>query len=207
MTEVIENRFKKGVVKVAFIKASFDKVKEQLKARIFNSLNKKWREKEIQLSDGLIISEIEEKSDNDFVEVLIWKPESIHFDLTGFFTNMSDGWDVLLGNYSRQFNEDVISIKLSKAKTEYPIYSFEYKKMGETQRLIRSIKEIDKWEFFEKGNVQQFENIDNYKKRRIADRINNEIIIGYLEKNQIDIEDESFWLASKAVKFWTDLRL
>lgn len=205
MVENFRNKLNADIIRISFVKQSFALVKGQLKSRIFNSLNKKWHETEVNCIDNQTLSEIENKSDNDFVEVLIWQPKSSQVEFTVFFTNMSDGWITLLDNYSRQFNEEVISVEFSNEKTDYPIYSFAHRK-GEFYRLIRSMKEIDKWEFFEKGNVMKYENINNYKKRRIVKRMNNNIILDYLMNVGISIEVEDFWLSAKATKFWTNLK-
>lgn len=205
MVNILSKKFKKEIIRISFIKSSFSKVRDQLRGRIFSSLNEKWKEEDIQPIQNSIISEIERKSDNKFVDVLIWKPKSADSDLVVFFTNMSDGWYTLLYNYARTFNEEIISVKFSHEKAKYPVYSFECKK-GEEQRLIRSMKEWDKWEFVEKGDIRDFENAKNYKRRRIADRINNEIIVDYLNKNGINIEQEEFWTSIEAVRFWTNLK-
>lgn len=205
MIDVIRKRFAKEVIQLSFIKSPFNIAKGHFRTRILKSLNEKWKEKEMLSFQDSIFSEIEKKSDNKVVEVLIWQPKSARFSFVVFFTNMSDGWDTLLSNYTRVFNEDIISIKLSCGNAKYPVYSFDYKK-GDKQRLIRSMKDINKWEFFEKGEVYDFENTANYKKRRIADRINNELIIDYLNKIGINIKDDQFWISQKAIRFWTDLR-
>lgn len=204
MIDVFKSRFKKDVIKLSFVKSSFNIARAQFRTRIFNSLNEKWKEEGMLSIRDSTISEIESKSDNKVVEVLVWKPKLGAFNFVVFFTNMSDGWDTLLRNYARVFNEEVISIQLSQEKAKYPVYSFDFKK-GESQRLVRSMKEIDKWEFFEKGEVCDFENVANYRKRKIADRINNELIIGYLKKNGINIEVNEFWISQNAVRFYTDL--
>ena len=46
----------------------------------------------------------------------------------------------------------------------------------------------DKWIFYEKGYALPFENVNFYKKRQIRERLNNEIIYYYLNKNGIDFE-------------------
>ncbi len=48
----------------------------------------------------------------------------------------------------------------------------------------------------------------NYKKRKIADRLNNGIIHEYLQNNGIDITKDDFWKSKNmAVEFYTKLSM
>ena len=47
-------------------------------------------------------------------------------------------------------------------------------------------------DFFEKGNILSFENAENYKKRIIVQRMNNDIIKKYLIVLGINVDREGF---------------
>lgn len=56
------------------------------------------------------------------------------------------------------------------------------------QRVVQSlIGDNDKWEFYQNGEPIFFENTDYYTKRRIADRMNKDIIIEYVQRFGIPI--------------------
>jgi hypothetical protein len=57
-------------------------------------------------------------------------------------------------------------------------------------------RDSDKWKFYEEGTVLPFEDVNNYKKRKIADRLNADIIDDYLKQNGIDISNSSFWVSN-----------
>ena len=66
-----------------------------------------------------------------------------------------------------------------------PGYFFHYANKEMDERDILAYKE-DKWVFYEKGTPLLLECMELYKKRRINQRINNSIIIDYLQKYGIN---------------------
>ncbi len=81
-----------------------------------------------------------------------------------------------------------------------PFFSFHYIQCG-SERIIYSMKENKKWIFFEKGKPLDIENLNYYKKRIIKQRMNNEIIIEYLEKMKINL-NKQFFLSEKSAKYF-----
>ncbi len=139
------------------------------------------------------------------VKCLLWQPQSITDDITVFLTTMPDGWPTLINNYFSNYKRETIHVVLCDTKTAFPFYRFEYK-VAEKRRIIQAMKDDSKWEFVESGLVLPFENEAHYKKRKIADRLNNDIINEYLVKNGIDITDDNFWKSKgMAVEFETKL--
>ena len=62
---------------------------------------------------------------------------------------------------------------------------FQYSNVNEGYvRTVYAIKEF-KWVFYEHGLPAYFEDLNNYKARRIKDRLNSRIIINYLEKQGV----------------------
>ena len=137
--------------------------------------------------------------------MLLWQPTSINFDLVVFLTNMSDGWETLLNIYFDEFKREIIRVCFSDEASEFPAYSFEYMESS-NQRVIQALKDSDRWDFFESGSILPFENSLNYRKRKISDRLNNDIIEDYLKKNEIDIRQNDFWVSKgDAIEFSTKL--
>jgi hypothetical protein len=81
--------------------------------------------------------------------------------------------------------------------TEYPASILDYySDYGKIARRLASIREESGWHFFESGPAQSFEDLSNYQKRRIADRLTREIVREYLSKIGLDIRNEAFWRAT-----------
>jgi hypothetical protein len=55
------------------------------------------------------------------------------------------------------------------------------------------MREDPSWEFYQRGELRSFEDPANYKKRRIADRLNREILLTYLGKLGWDLANPKFW--------------
>lgn len=121
-------------------------------------------------------------------------------DVTVFFPNFPDGWFTLVLNYPALFKKNAFQVGFTVDKTrKYPAYFFHYffSKNGQNMdRTVHAIKE-DKWVFFEGGTPLAIEDISNYTKRKITDRINNEIIIDYLQKAGYDLTNEVFFTSRK----------
>ena len=66
------------------------------------------------------------------------------------------------------------------------ILGFYFSNSNLEERLIQAYKE-DRWIFYEEGKPLSFENLDYYKRRRITDRLNNNIIREYMIQLGIDI--------------------
>jgi hypothetical protein len=57
------------------------------------------------------------------------------------------------------------------------------------------MKDDNQWVFFEKGPTQPFEDPSHYTHCRKRDRLNREILVQYLKKLGIHIDDPKFWEA------------
>ena len=114
-----------------------------------------------------------------------WKNE-FYKDKIFFISNYEDGLINLCKQIQIKLECNLIMCAMSNNLT-YPKYMFYYLNQSENERLIQVYKE-DKWIFYEKGYALPFENVNFYKKRQNRERLNNEIIYYYLNKNGIDFE-------------------
>lgn len=71
-------------------------------------------------------------------------------------------------------------------ETDNPFFKFYFSNPDLEERLIQAYKE-DRCFFYEEGKPLYFENLDYYKRRRITDRLNNDIIKEYMLRLGIDI--------------------
>lgn len=120
--------------------------------------------------------------------------------VTVFFPNFVDGWYTAVYNYTRLNNKSAFQVGFTVDETkEYPAYFFKFfflEKGQIKERTVHAIKE-DKWVFFAGGNPLTIEDTDNYLKKRIKDRINNETIISYLKKAGYDLTDDNFFKSNR----------
>ncbi len=181
---LIENDY----LRISWFKNDLRVIRHNLGSIIHKTFNNECVEEEKKI--GLIKLEDWQYEKNKILKCLLWEPCN-GFNLTIFITNMPDGWPSLIANYCSTFETEVISIVLSGDKVIFPMFRF-LKTKKQKERLIQVIKDDVKWKFNEMGMIQDFEDPLNYNKKRIKDRLNNAIIAEYLNKNYINIRDNSF---------------
>jgi len=110
--------------------------------------------------------------------------------------NCINGYFALIKNIS--IHNKLKSVFCTISNTgKYPGYALHYFENG-NERHISTIKEKN-WIFFQKGDIKLFENESYYLRKRKQDRFNFGIMVEYLLKIGIDINDDSFWLSAKNV--------
>jgi hypothetical protein len=72
---------------------------------------------------------------------------------------------------------------------------YNYLSVASNGKLVRTVAAtVDgKWQFTGWGEPLWFEDLGNYGKRRIKDRVNYHIIAGYLKKLGWEIDSDAFW--------------
>ena len=123
---------------------------------------------------------------------ILWEPKNAT-GRSAFMATFSDGWATLIHNMGTTYKHDCLKIRISSVTAIYPICELFYYEGGEEKRLIRSMKDEPRWEFYQKGAPLQFEKLDYYKKRRIKDRFSEELLLEYLLMMGWNIRDEIFW--------------
>lgn len=133
------------------------------------------------------------------IRFIVYEP-STNPGVTVFFPNFVDGWYTAVYNYTRLKNKNAFQVgfTVDEAK-KHPAYFFSYFFFEHGQikeRTVHAIKE-NKWVFFSDGKPLNFEETDHYQQKRIKDRINNEIIIGYLKSAGYDLTDLNFFRSNR----------
>lgn len=107
-------------------------------------------------------------------------------------SNLNDGWFTLCNNiafnlktYFYLFTIDEVEDKNTKNSMLFSDYSGDF----EITRCVYSMMD-DKWVFSQKGRALWFENINYYKRRKIKDRLNKNILLEYCYKIGINICDD-----------------
>lgn len=111
---------------------------------------------------------------------------------TIMISNYADGWMTLGNKISNESSTFHYNFRLSKNVNENFINSLMYWNSGKNQRVIYTMKD-PKWMFYEQGDTLWFEELENYQKRLIKDRLNFEILVSYCKKLGINILDNDFF--------------
>jgi hypothetical protein len=204
---MVQEMFGVSHLRFVCIKRDVTLVREELKEIVFNTFTKKWKQSLYRLNSRQQVSSFVSESDIDFIKCLLWQPRAVASDLTVFVSNVSDGWQSIIDIYSTRKKLFFFRVEVSDKSDMFPAYTFEVNSCG-NRRIIKSSKDYSKWEFYQNGKLLPFENEKYYTKKKIADRMNNDIIIEYLSKNQIDIINPDFWTSKgDAVEFSNNLKL
>ncbi|MBO6252908.1 MAG: hypothetical protein ILA39_04400 [Bacteroidaceae bacterium] len=104
-----------------------------------------------------------------------------------FFTSLvGDGWFTLCNVLHLHLHCDYIQCIFSKEK-DSPEFLFHYGGTDGRERDILTYKD-PRWVFYEEGEPLDFEDLDLYKNRLIRDRLNDKILIKYIERMGVDFE-------------------
>jgi len=125
---------------------------------------------------------------------------------TVFFPNLTDGWYTLLYNYTRIYKKNVFKAGFTtNDMIQHPAYFFKYIYIDNDNLIERSVHAIkeDKWVFLTNSAPLAIEDSTNYFKRKIVDRLNNKIILDYLQKAGYDLRNDEFFKTSKSISLIT----
>jgi hypothetical protein len=144
----------------------------------------------------------EPPSKRGFEKFVIWEPCN-NQGTTVLYSNRRDGLDSWLYNYSLDTHKNCIrtSLFLDKKSEYLPAYKFNYR-IGETERHIHAMLDGNKWQFYQKGEPLPFEKPEYYTKRKIRDRLPNELILSYLKELGWDAESPDFWRSEQPAHYF-----
>jgi hypothetical protein len=130
---------------------------------------------------------------------LIYNPE-INPKITILLGNGKGCWGSLANNISANLCIDNIQITFNENISNDFVNEFAYYN-GKTHKNTREVQGIlgdnEKMEFVNGGTPLWFENTEYYKKRKIIDRINKNILIEYSKKLGIDITSDCMFKSNQ----------
>ncbi|CAK7026752.1 MAG: hypothetical protein DELT_02604 [Desulfovibrio sp.] len=111
-----------------------------------------------------------------------------------FISNSRDGWSSLAWAISKNVNIAGYSFKLDRGKCiENCINSFIFNNgVRVEERVVQTLIDNGKWVFYENGPLQKFESPENYRRRKIKDRLDYNILCEYCKKLGVNIVDDNF---------------
>ena len=166
----------------------FKKLTENIKKRPYYKLAIKNNEV-VVFKDKLKMERYFNPESGEQFEMFSWWSNRKYPKNVFLTSNSSDGLYLFSKRIRDELHCSLIRISMSASlKEEYQCFWFQYICPDGKERVIYALKE-DRWVFYEEGDILPFENPEYYKRRRIRDRINNEIIIEYLAKCGINFYD------------------
>jgi hypothetical protein len=102
-------------------------------------------------------------------------------NLTVFVSNLQDGWHTMINCISKKLSCTCIRVTTTVDTYPYPVNSFEYVENGISRRSVSALKDDDGWKFCQAGEPLESENVQHYRRRSIADRLDRLILIEYLQ--------------------------
>lgn len=123
---------------------------------------------------------------------------------TLFVSSVADGYSSMVYTISGNLPGLHLAVQISRLSIEYPRNALTAIKSQKAVRVIYSMKDASSWEFFERGRILPFEQIDFYKARRKRDRLTPDIIDRYISKLGYGTLDEVFWNSNEAAHLICD---
>lgn len=122
--------------------------------------------------------------------VLIWNPKGK--DYCAFVSNCTDGFNAFVHylNHHRHINATGYSALNDK---DYPFYHFFRYELDGLRRYVRTMKDDPRWEFYQKGEPFEFEDVSRCSRRLKRERLDRDMVIEYMRQMGYDLEDPLFY--------------
>jgi hypothetical protein len=181
---------------ITLLNISLDELQNKIKEMLTEKSSSTWVIHENSLSITDILGLGQTMSGRIKRRFVIWSLEN-NPEKSVFLSNSTDGCETII-NASLGDAGDFIRISLSRSDAER-FSMFEFKKKSQERVILANLD--DKWKFYEKGELLDFENKEYYSRKIIKKRLNYEIINEYLEANNWHLNDPTFWHSTKAIYF------
>jgi len=139
------------------------------------------------------------------IRAVVYEPATT-VEGTVMLVNYQDGWYTMVNILAGELASKVIKVTSSRDDETYPVTFVTVWEDGKEKRIVRSMLDGDRWEFFEQGEIQDFEEPEYYRRRRIASRFNRQILIEYMKKLGIDLESPGFFSSDKLATYFFEQR-
>jgi hypothetical protein len=121
---------------------------------------------------------------------------------TVMFANLSDGWHTLANCMSKLIESRFYCFQLSFDGCEWPRNLFEVWDSGRITRHVSTIKDNDRWKFYQQGPIFPEEEEEQYAKRRVAQRLSTNYLITVAGRLGFRIDEDQFWKSSSHAAYF-----
>ena len=125
--------------------------------------------------------------------MLLWSPQSSPY-LTAFMPHVQSGGYFVVDAAYQAHGYRAAEMRISSPSDEYPINEFIVYGGGKRQRIVRSMRDSPRWQFYAEGEVQPYENVSAYNARRVKERLTRELTLQYLSAWGAPVQEPAFWL-------------
>lgn len=115
---------------------------------------------------------------------------------TLFVSNVADGFSSMIYMISRRISDYSLSVQISDPLCDYPRNALTAVVVEKAIRTVYAMRDINAWEFFQKGDPLFFEEPSLYDARLKRDRLTPNIISGYLARLGYGSLDQDFWIST-----------
>ena len=119
---------------------------------------------------------------------------------TGMITNLVDGWLTLATSISKRLGCNCWRFTVCRGAT-FSRTAFTLLQSGSVRRTV-SVQLEDQWVFFAKGELLAAESPDQYKRKRIRERLTREYVLSIARKVGFPIEENAFWERDESSVFF-----
>jgi hypothetical protein len=126
---------------------------------------------------------------------------------TALLADLEDGWWTLVNATAARVSGTHAQFRFTQGDTPYPTYGFEVWSDGKSIRSVScSRNDRGKWEFISNGTPLEFEDTAAYSRRRVAERLSQQMIIGYMSALGWDVERSTFWCSKQPGVYLEEIR-
>ena len=121
-------------------------------------------------------------------------------------TNLRDGWASLSHAVAREVGAPQMQIISTGRGAAYPQHLFQCWRDGTARRIVMAMRDSERWEFFEHGEVEPFEDAGLYLQRLKRCRLTRETLVSYLLQLGWDVTSERFWHSERDAVYFKQSR-
>jgi hypothetical protein len=169
----------------AILRAIFDRIKPRRMHR-----------RQIVAFDPLELFDVEPpRGGAHLARVRIFAPASSP-ESSVMLTNLRDGWSSVAGLAAKKHRALQVVLRSTHVTAEYPLHELQLWQGGEEKRVVRVMRDSDRWEFYEQGVPFAFEDLALYLRRPTSVRLSREALVRYCNVLGWDLTKPESWEAS-----------
>jgi hypothetical protein len=124
--------------------------------------------------------------------MIFWAPAA-NPQLTAFMSNVMSGNYFFAQYLGTRFNVELIEVRSTQDGAEEPINELVLYKQGKRARVVRTMRDANRWNFYTEGSPMAWEDTTQYIARKIQDRFSRTQLLNCVESWGAAVRDDAFW--------------